>query len=628
MEIQSFLTALLVAQACFDFVLGFVLLRFYRSYRDSYLLHWSLSWYALAVYHAVAIGAMFVAQEQSPGDPARFAGSMATFIAGYFQILWLVAGTYELVRKKSLSNRTVWWSLAALSATSVVFVAATSQLGTVEMRLFTRVALRSLAAGLAFLGASYGLIGATSRRRTSFGSRLAGFTLAAYGLSQLVYFLSYTALVTGAIPADYLFGTTFLIYMSVGDVLLQALMGVGLVIWLLEEQQQKLLETEGRLHQSQQLASLGRLAGGIAHDFNNLLTVILGYSDLLETSEDRPASVRRTAHEIKVAAERAAGLTSQLVAFSRKQVLEPKVIDLNEMVSDLDRMLRRLIGEDIDVITAFHSELAPVLVDQGQIEQVVVNLVLNARDAMPHGGTLTIETRAIRAGDTLTSPELQLDRTDYILLVVRDTGVGMAPNTLEQAFEPFFTTKERTKGTGLGLSTVYGIVHQSGGTIRAQSEPGQGTAVEVYLPRAEGAPTIEPMEVERAPGGAESILVAEDEDSVREMVAEALRGRGYDVIVADNGEDALTTARTRARIDLLVTDLIMPRMSGAELARQLQNEHPDLPVLYMSGYLDDDLLHRDLKPSQNLLAKPFTPSQLERRVHEILRNRSPAPAAK
>ncbi len=616
MDPTAFAISLYLAQACLALVLGVVLLRFYRSDADPFLLHWSFSWWALAAFQVTAMPEVFAANDLANQHPLHLIGSAVAFTAGYFQVLWLGAGTYELLWRRSFSMRTVWLSLSTLAASSVVYVLATSRLELPELRVFLRVGLHDLAAGLAFVAASYVLMGIAASQKDAFGCRLAAIAFGLYGLSQLVFFGAFLGMLLKALPIQVLIGSALPIYTNVYELLLQSLMGLGLVIWLLEEQQQRFRETEGRLHQSQQLAALGRLAGGIAHDFNNLLTVILGYSDMLESRAQTRAPVRKIAGEIKRAAERAAGLTTQLVAFSRKQVLEPKVIDLNEMVSSLESMLRRLIGEDIEVITNFHSGQARVLVDQGQIEQVIVNLVLNARDAMPHGGTLSIETTDASWGDDLAREELEPD--DYAVLTVKDTGVGMARDTLDQAFEPFFTTKERTKGTGLGLSTVYGIVRQSGGAIRAQSEPGRGTVVQVYLPRAEGSPEQPERPVASVPGGTETILVAEDEDSVREMVAETLRGRGYEVLAASSGRDALTAARAHETIDLLVTDLIMPGMNGAELAEQLQIDRPDVEVLYMSGYLDDDLLHRDLSPGRNFLAKPFTPAQLEARVHEIL----------
>nr|MDQ5836403.1 PAS domain S-box protein [Acidobacteriota bacterium] len=352
--------------------------------------------------------------------------------------------------------------------------------------------------------------------------------------------------------------------------------------------QQKQLEEQ--LRQSQKMEAVGRLAGGIAHDFNNLLTAINGYSDLALRRLQAEDPLRKSVEEIRKAGERAAALTRQLLAFSRKQVLQPVVLDLNSVVSDMEKMLRRLIGEDVELRTALAHDLGSIKADPGQVEQVIMNLAVNARDAMPSGGRLTIETANVYLGEEYAARRLtDFTPGPYVVLTVTDTGTGMDDETRERIFEPFFTTKGSGKGTGLGLSTVYGIVRQSGGSVRVSSEVGRGSTFEVYFPRAgEGVQEYrrgaEPEEVLR---GAETVLLAEDEEMVRRLAREVLEVYGYRVLVAANGGAAfLICERHEGPISLLVTDIVMPEMSGRELAARLAHLRPEMKVLYMSGYTD------------------------------------------
>jgi signal transduction histidine kinase len=383
-------------------------------------------------------------------------------------------------------------------------------------------------------------------------------------------------------------------------------------------------ERDEQLRHAQKMEAIGRLAGGVAHDFNNLLTAIVGFTDLIAERVGPGDPTALDAREIRKAADRATALTRQLLAFSRKQFLDPTVLDLNETVLGLNHMLPRVIGEHIRTTTQLASDLRPVWADPSQLDQMLVNLVLNARDAMPGGGQLTIETGNVDFDeDRLLAEGLALPPGRYVMLAVADTGIGMDAATKARAFEPFFTTKPKGKGTGLGLATVYGIVDQSGGGIALDTAPGRGTAVRVYLPVTSatvarmGPPALE-TNVER--GGSETLLLVEDNDSVREVTAQALRRRGYTVHEMRNAEEALAWTRTtRDRPDLLVTDVVMPGLSGPNLAARLVEENPALKVLYMSGYTDDaTAVHGSFWGGVPLLQKPFTPTQLADRVRQAL----------
>jgi PAS domain S-box-containing protein len=383
---------------------------------------------------------------------------------------------------------------------------------------------------------------------------------------------------------------------------------------------------------AQKMEAIGRLAGGVAHDFNNILTAIGGYTDLLLADLAPDDKRRRDVEEIHRAADRAAALTHQLLAFSRRQVLQPKVISLNALVPDIEKMLRRLIGEDILFATVLHPKAGNVRADPGQLEQVIVNLAVNARDAMPKGGRLTIETRNVELDQSYTTDHPNVKPGHYVMLAVTDTGVGMNEETKARIFEPFFTTKVRGKGTGLGLATVYGIVQQTGGHIWPYSEPGQGTTMRVYLPRVdEPADPIEhPIEATpTALRGTETILLVEDEAPVRSITRQLLQRNGYTVLEASDGQMALALvdgANHGTHVDLLLTDVIMPGMSGRELAAQLMTRRPALRVLFMSGYTDDAVVrHGMLEPGLAYLEKPFRPPTLLRKVREVLQPPRPNP---
>jgi signal transduction histidine kinase/CheY-like chemotaxis protein len=377
---------------------------------------------------------------------------------------------------------------------------------------------------------------------------------------------------------------------------------------------------EEQLRQSQKMEAVGRLAGGIAHDFNNLLTVINGYGELLHHRIGKNSALRKDVEEIRRAGDRAALLTRQLLAFSRRQVLQPKMLDLNELVANMEKMLRRLIGEDVELRAVLGPELGIVKADPGQIEQVIVNLVVNARDAMPGGGRLILETGNVFLDEKISSKHPYEAVGPHVFLAVSDTGVGMSEETQAHLFEPFFTTKEKGKGTGLGLSTVYGIVKQSQGYIHVHSEVGKGTTVRIFLPRADGeVETLSPV-LSSVPQGNETVLVVEDEGSVRELVERVLSGKGYRVLPASEGSEGLRIAGGHQEpINLLITDVVMPGMGGCELANRLEAARPGMKVLFMSGYSEKTIHHQGaMEGGPAFLQKPFTSDALLRKVRETL----------
>jgi hypothetical protein len=385
---------------------------------------------------------------------------------------------------------------------------------------------------------------------------------------------------------------------------------------------------EEQLRQAQKMEAVGQLAGGVAHDFNNLLTAILGYCNLLLDDIPSADPMRRDLEEIKSAGERAASLTRQLLAFSRRQMLQPQVIDVSVLVRQMEKLLRRLIGEHVELVTRLGDALPAARVDPASIEQVLVNLAVNARDAMPSGGRVMIETSEIELDAAYTAahaPMTPMASGRYVMLAVTDTGAGMDPDTRARVFEPFFTTKEQGRGSGLGLATVYGVVKQSGGYIWVYSEPGHGTTFKIYLPATESpAPQAGGPASKDAAGirGWETVLLVEDEDAVRALAREVLRRHGYIVLEARHGLDALRAAeRHRDPIHLLITDVVMPHLSGRDLAERLASLRPEMKVLFMSGYTDHAIMQRHLTPGAAFLQKPFTPEAFARKVRTVLDDR-------
>ena len=388
---------------------------------------------------------------------------------------------------------------------------------------------------------------------------------------------------------------------------------------------------ERQLRMAQKMEAIGRISGGIAHDFNNLLGVIIGYSRVLKRGLGANNALCEHALEIEKAGERAASLTKQLLAFSRQQVLTPAVLNINTLASDMQKMLLRLLGEDIDVSLELDPALGSVMADQSQVEQVIMNLAVNARDAMPTGGKLKIQTANMQLDQTYTWNHPGSKAGDYVLLAVTDTGTGMDAGTLAHVFEPFFTTKERGKGTGLGLATVYGIVKQSNGYIWVDSAPGKGASFQIYLPRYTGEPAVAVQRIDSGEklSGTESILLVEDAEPLRKLEQTILEAGGFRVLPAGSGEEALeVAARFGSTFDLLVTDVVMPGMNGRTLAEQLSPRQPGMKVLFISGYTDSFIAgHTVLDPEMHLLHKPFTEEVLIRKVREVLDGgKKPAPA--
>jgi signal transduction histidine kinase/ActR/RegA family two-component response regulator len=377
-----------------------------------------------------------------------------------------------------------------------------------------------------------------------------------------------------------------------------------------------------QLRHAQKMEAVGQLAGGVAHDFNNLLTVITSYSGMLLSELRDDEDLRADVAEIELAAVRAAALTRQLLAFSRRQVLQPQYLDLNQVVQELEKLLRRLIREDIELITTLSSEPMPVFADLGQLEQVIVNLVVNARDAMPEGGRIEIATSAIELDDGFTVSGTPVTPGPYVMLTVSDDGCGMDEETLARVYEPFFTTKAGGRGTGLGLATVRSIIQRASGHIWCYSEPRHGTTFKIYLPSAAEAPASVPAsEATSKPApGTETILLVEDEDHVRTVASRILRRNGYTVLEARTGPEALRLWRTHSRaIDLVVTDMVMPDMGGRELSQHVRSERPDMPLLFMSGYTEDGAFQRGvLEPGESYLEKPFGEETLTRMVRRAL----------
>jgi two-component system, cell cycle sensor histidine kinase and response regulator CckA len=387
---------------------------------------------------------------------------------------------------------------------------------------------------------------------------------------------------------------------------------------------------EEQFRHAQKMEAVGRLAGGVAHDFNNLLTVITGYSDLLLSKRELLHESQRTAlEEIRRSAERGGALTNQLLTFSRRQPLENRAVHLNELVLQIQRMLRRLVGEDIEMVTIPAASQDLVQADPGRLEQVLMNLAVNARDAMPNGGKLTIETATVHLSDTFSASRLGVQPGAHVTISVSDTGMGMDEETQTHIFEPFFTTKGPGHGTGLGLASAYGIIRQSGGAIDVFSELGQGTTMRIYLPllTEEKPESGRRAAIQEHLDGAETILLVEDEARVRKLIVDVLSAHGYKVMEATRGEEALRLCRQHKKdIDLSVVDVVMPEMSGPDLVRQLVPIKPNMRVLYISGYTDEAIVHHGiLQSGAAFLQKPFLPDALVRKVREVLDNRRSAP---
>jgi PAS domain S-box-containing protein len=422
-------------------------------------------------------------------------------------------------------------------------------------------------------------------------------------------------------------GTEFPVEISLSYV--ETIEGVFAIAFVNDISERKQLED--RLLQAQKMEAVGRLAGGVAHDFNNMLTVIAGYNRMILDDLSPLDPLRGCAEEVLKAADRAAALTRQLLAFSRRQVMQPCVMNVNATVVHTEKMLRRLIAEDVELVLSLPADIGNIKADPNHIEQAIVNLALNARDAMPKGGRITVETANVYLDENYVRTHMGVKPGDFVMVAVSDTGHGMDAETRRRLFEPFFTTKEKGKGTGLGLASVYGVVKQLGGDIWVYSEPGQGTTFKLYFPRvAETAslPPVSPAEADRAPS-TETILVVEDEEAVRDLTVKILRKLGHTVLAAAGGAEAIEIAKSyHGPIALLLTDVVMPNMSGRQVADHLLKLRPELKVLYLSGYTDNTVVHHGvLEDGVEFLPKPFSREALARKIRDVLETHPPAPPA-
>jgi len=611
--------------------LAILLARFHGTYGHSYLREWSRSWAAFCVYVIGALVAVLWTAGLPLQHPLRLLVTAGTLVAGYWQIAWVLFGTYAGAHGAVVPRH---WRLRILAVLFVVAAASalafSGDPAAADQRFFMRVGLRQGVAGVFFV-----LAGAWLARhgawRQGFGRAIVAATFLLYGIEQSNYFvINVLDLLVG-----YRVGFD-LALLGFVDFLIQFAMGIGMVIWLLESERDELQRTsealrqsEQRLGQSQRLEAVGQLAGGVAHDFNNLLTVILGRAQLLLERLPEGSGQRDEARQIDEAAQSAAALVRQLLAFSRRQILEPQSVNLNEVVKSVTTMLRRSLGEQITLRCTLDPDIGLARVDAPQIEQVLVNLALNARDAMPEGGDLDIETENVFVSGNEEGFPVDVVPGPHVCLTVRDSGVGMDEGTQRHIFEPFFTTKETGKGSGLGLATAYGVVRQSRGQIVVNSAPDSGTEVRVYLPRVEEAAAPagarEPLRPEAAAvvaaeqPSAGTILVVEDEPRIRSLLSAVLGAGGYNVLLAADGMEALDlAAANETPVDLLLTDVVMPEIGGPELADRLVERWPDLNVLFMSGYSQEVLPATATAERRELLEKPFTIPDLLKRVRAAL----------
>lgn len=623
---MSTLVAVYAVQMVGTAFLGLLLMAFYRTYGHSYLREWAWSWAALCVYVAGALVAILGARELPPQNPLRLGLAATTLVGGYTQIAFLLLGTHAVVRGRPVleKRRRLLVGGAVLIGVLLAFPF-TSEPALFELRYFTRVGVRSGAAAVAFLTAGVWLLRSGEWSR-GLGRRIVLGAFLLYGLEQVNYFTMHTLEILGLRQLS-----ESMAYLGFVDFLLQFAMGLGMIIWLLEDERNALSHTaealrrsEERLRRSQRLEQVGQLAGGVAHDFNNLLTVITGRGQRLMSRVERDSEEWYEAQQIDQAAARGASLVQQLLAFSRKQVLAPQCVQANWSVRQVQGMLKRLIGEQIKFRCELSEDLGWTMVDPVQLEQVLLNLVINARDAMPDGGTLTVSTKNVAVAVEESDSLVGLMPGEHIEISVHDTGIGMDEETQRHAFEPFFTTKGVGEGSGLGMATVYGVVRQSGGSVVIDSSPGSGTAVHVYLPRV-AAPEgqVEPplqggrsaVIAGRRRGGAQggngapaaTVLVVEDDERIRSLLTAVLTDNGYEALVARNGAIALDIARTNDRkIDLLLTDIVMPKIGGPELAEKLLEMNPDLRVVFMTGYAEE-VISAQMRPDDRpLLEKPFS----------------------
>jgi len=583
-----------------------------RRFPDEHFLsYWAWAWAAYAGYLLFGAASVQLFKLRFPSEVL----ALASMLAGFVQAALLVLGA-ERSRHPVAPRRGYWLIAVAAVVALVAFFLSMLQPGD---RVAVRLAARQPVVGAAFFYCAAAFY-QRARRKGSRSALVVTTACTAYGIVHLLL----GAATAFATQAPRLQPMLFLIYV---DLVCQFAIAAGIILQLDEEyqlQQSRRARLEEQLRQAQKMEAVGQLAGGVAHDFNNLLTVIRGHVDALSDGVELDWQ-QRVLDEINRAAEQASSLTRQLLAFSRKQVLQPKVLELDRVVAEMAQVLRRLVGLQIELVIVADPQLGRVKADRSQMEQVLMNLAVNARDAMTAGGRLSIHTANVEVG-TEQPPlqgDIQVPMGRYVLLEVSDTGIGMDRLTQGRIFEPFFTTKEPTKGTGLGLATVYGIVKQSGGWIGVESEPGRGTTFKIFLPQvAAPVEVAEPKErivaASLPPSGNETILLVEDEKGIRELAGRFLTNNGYTVLAAGNGAEALDLARHHTSpVDLLVTDMVMPKLDGRELVRLLRQSVPQMKVLLISGYSHQAGRDNGLEETP-YLSKPFSMEQLMRKVREVL----------
>ncbi|MBI5431245.1 MAG: response regulator [Planctomycetes bacterium] len=613
-----FATYLTQALACA--LLALTLAGFWKRYGRAYLAYWALAWSTLAICHVSDGISMTAYAAADPASWPRLGLSIATQALGLWQTAWMFFGTRELARGTVVSRKLQGVALFALAALALAATWASVD-APAQLRGVTRTGALTVFGALIFGYAGW-TVWRTQRSTPGFGARLAAFGFVLYALQQVNYFV---LLATGAISWR---DANLSLYLGLLDLVLQVVIGIGMVVWHLDEERTRLLaaaealrQTEERLRRSQRMDVVGRLAGGIAHDFNNLLTGVLGYAELLKDALRPGSSERRYAEHIEQSAERARTLTAQLLAFGRRQVTQPRVINLNHELARQEAMFRRLVGPTVELRLELEDALGVVHADPGHVEQVLFNLVLNARDALPSGGRLTLRT-SMETFDAASAEHHGVEPGRYVRLVVADDGVGMDEDTKAHLFEPFFTTKPVGKGSGLGLSTVFGIVSHAGGAVAIESAPGHGTRVSVWLPEClrDTMPKPTPIDVRQSGGAGETILLVEDEREILELFSETLVAVGYKVLRAKDSSQARGLSDTHsALIHVLVTDVVMPGMSGLELARLISAKRPETRIVFISGHPGhaSDFAQVADVPIR-WLQKPFAPQELARAIRDVL----------
>ncbi|HKD40227.1 MAG TPA: ATP-binding protein [Myxococcaceae bacterium] len=586
-----------------------------RFPEEHFLNYWGWAWAAYAGYLLFGGASVQLSRLRLLSE----ALALASMLPGFVQAPLVMLGADLARHPIAATKRRGHWTIAfAVALALLVFFLSMLQSGD---RIPLRMAPRQILAGMAFFYCA----AAFHQRAKSKGSRSALVLTSACAAYGIVYLFEAAAIAL-MVQTPRLQPLLFLIYV---DLVCQFAIAAGMILLLDDEyqlQHRRLSESEEQLRQAQKMEAVGQLAGGVAHDFNNLLTLIRGHAEALGATPGLVDQQQKHLEEINRTSEQASALIRQLLAFSRKQVLQPKVLQLNSVVGQIAPMLQGLVGEQVELEIVADPQPGRVKADRSQMEQVLMNLAVNSRDAMPKGGRLSIRTEnvEIRPDQPTLQGDVQPPVGHYVLLQVRDTGVGMDRSTQAHIFEPFFTTKEPTKGTGLGLATVYGIVKQSGGWIGVESELGRGTTFRIYLPQVEelvdAVETAEPIAASSPPlSGGATILLVEDEKGIRELAGKFLTNNGYTVLAAGNGAEALDLAEHYPRpVDLLVTDMVMPKLGGKELVRQLTQSIPRMKVLFISGYSKQGGRDTGLEEAAGYLPKPFSMEQLVRKVREVL----------